>query len=584
MEFRKHSIVFRVIVICLILVFLLFSSSGIILAFQLYFSFKEENTVYLNSLAKNTSASISSILSNANKINRMLLNHVETQDILFRCQQADYTIQDYQMDSANLSYIMTTLSVGENIFFASFFDKDGNRLFQDNTFARMGSHNLFEDPWIAEHREQIDQRSIFFVSSNQLSQEPFRGYHFCMIIRPLVDLNRQVFAYIAVYVDSREFTSVLKQNFYGIQNGNSNSSVYAIRLVDSDGNIVSSTQLEEEGISYRSLDIHGDELCIQMKDFPFTVNLESNPSFFWQSLSRTLTILFSALLLLLGFFSFFIVMLLNRIFFPLKQLTSAMVNVSCGDFNTKLDESICLDMDSKQIYHGFNHMTEKIDSLIKNVYNQQIELKSAQLQSLKYQINPHFLYNTLQTLEAIGEIKNFPEIQIISTSLAQMFRYNLKEENLVPLKDEISHLETYFAIEKIRFRDQIQFSVELDPKLSNIFIPKFILQPIAENAILHGFRRKKEAYLIRIFAYQKEQQLFLEISDNGVGIPPAQLEDLQVSLANARNWSPCIRQDAIGLLNVQNRIVNISGPEYGIKIQSILEKGTTVIVCLPVTE
>ena len=168
--------------------------------------------------------------------------------------------------------------------------------------------------------------------------------------------------------------------------------------------------------------------------------------------------------------------------------------VGLGNFKLRLDEEACHDDDIRELYIGFNHMTEKIDNLITNVYEQQLVLKSAQLQSLTYQINPHFLYNTLQTIEAIAEVRDIPEVQTIATSLAQMFRYNLKPENFVPLSDELAHLKTYFSIECIRFRNQIKFDIDIGPELYSLSVPKFILQPIVENSLTHAFKGSQHSW------------------------------------------------------------------------------------------
>lgn len=582
-SFRTHSMVFRTILVCLSFVFVLFFAGGIVIGIQLYVSSREENSVYLNNLIQNICSSADSIIYNASQVNRMLLNHVATQDILYRCQQPSYTVQDYQTDLATLSYTMTTLSVGENSFFASFFDKNGNVLFPNNTFARPDSTNLFDDPWVKEHRSEIDHRYTVLVSPNQISQEAFRGYRFFMVVRPLTDLNQEVLAYIAVYADCEDFDAVLSKNLEAIRKKNGSSPVRAIRLLDSDGFIISSTNPEEVGLAYESLGISEEPLSMQVPNSPFIVKLEPNASFFLDSLKMPLFILALLLLFLLFLFSIFIIVTMDALFYPIKCLTKAMACVSEGNFEIQLDETPCKDNDIKQLFCGFNYMISQINALIKNVYNQKIQLKSAQLQSLKYQINPHFLYNTLQTLEAIGEIQNFPEIQIISSSLAQMFRYNLKEENIVPLKAELAHLETYFSIERIRFRDQIRFRIDIGQELYDILVPKFILQPIVENAIIHGFHAKGGINSILISAYQEGSKLLLKVSDNGQGIEPSRLQHLQQLLENSKSASAEITaQESIGLLNVQHRIINICGRDSGISVKSQQGNGTEVILSLPI--
>lgn len=579
----KNTIIFRITLFCLSAVCLIAVCIGLILGTKIYSLVQEENNTYLENLLHNLNLGIENLIGDANRVNRMLISHVETQNILIRCQSEGYDPQAYQNDAATLSYIVNTLTITDSHLSASFYDADGNTLFGDNVFIQSVQKNIFQEPWLKSHKEEIDNRQRFLISPNHLHQRFYRDFRPFMIIRPLKDITTQkVVAYVVIYADCKDIENLLAENIKTISSGHQNGPVSAIRLLDDEERVVASTNSWENGIRFDDLSVQGKIMVQQLEDSQFQIVIEQSGSYFFSSFCRTLAPILILSLLLLVILGVLIIMVFRKMLFPLKQLIFGMAQIGKGKFKIQLDESICHDEDIRNVYQGFNKMVTKIDALITNVYNQQILLKSAQLESLKYQINPHFLYNTLQTIESIAEIRNTPEVQIIATSLAQMFRYNLAPENLVPLKDEISHLEAYFSIERIRFRNQLNFSISISPEIYHSTVPKFILQPLVENAILHGFSSRSKDSYIKITGEQKEGKIQLHVIDNGRGIPPATLLSLQEKLVLASHLEdPVLNSESIGIMNVQKRILNCCGKEFGIKLFSNYGQGTHVVIELP---
>lgn len=582
----KNTIIFKVTSLCLSAVFLIAMIVGSILGTKIYSLLQEENKTYLENLLHNLNLGVENIISNANRANRMLISHVETQEILIRCQKDGYDAQAYQNDSATLSYIINTLTITDSLFFACFYDAQGNVLFRDNVFLQSGKINLFQDLWLLSHKESIDDRSLFLVSPNHLQQQFYRDFRPFMIIRPLKDItNQEVVAYVVVYADCRDFQSLLEENLKTISSNNQEGPVSAIRLLDGEGKVIASTNSEENGMKSSELSISGETMVKNLENAGFQIVIEQNSSYFFSTFFRTLEPILILSLLLLCTLGLLIVMVFRKILFPLKQLTFGMSRIGKGEFQVQLDESICHDDDMRNVYHGFNKMVTKINALITNVYNQQILLKSAQLQNLKYQINPHFLYNTLQTIESIAEIRDTPEVQIIATSLAQMFRYNLEPENFVPLKDEIAHLECYFSIERIRFRNHLHFTISIAPDIYDVPVPKFILQPLVENAILHGFPSHSADSCIYITGERQDDKIRIHVIDNGRGIEHSKLLELREKLLLAsQQEDPILNSDSIGISNVQKRIANCCGKEYGLNLFSDYGKGTHIVIELPLQE
>lgn len=585
-RFHTHTISFRLTVLCLTVSVLISVCICVVLITHISGLVRNENKSYLNNLLENLSSGIDTTIYNASQINRMLLIHVDIQDILMRSQRPDYTAQDYQHDREQIAIIMNSLSVTEGIFYTAFYTGGGSFLFDGNTSSYPANSDLFSNPWVLEHRKEIDSRSTFIISPVHTQKAYYGNYKPLMVIRPIKDIiSKEVTAYVVVYADSSEFQALLLKNLQSISDTVQNGPVLSIRLADTDDLVIASTNNDEFGRGIEELAPKEQLMSLQSAYSGFTIYIEPSSTYLSHSLRATLFPILGIIAVILLLFGLLMITLLQRMLIPLKNLTANMRLVGQGNFKLRLDEHACHDDDIREVYHGFNHMTEKIDNLITNVYEQQLRLKSAQLQSLTYQINPHFLYNTLQTIEAIAEVRDTPEVQTIATSLAQMFRYNLKPENFVPLSDELAHLEAYFSIERIRFRNQITFQIDLPAELYPLPVPKFVLQPIVENSLIHAFHCiSNTGNFVKITGnIISDKKLALYVTDNGAGMDAGHVDKLNQNLADAGSASAVQAKESIGLINVHQRLVNCCGPEYGLTVSSRPGEGTQVAICLPYT-
>ncbi|MBU2703737.1 LytS/YehU family sensor histidine kinase [Sporomusaceae bacterium BoRhaA] len=209
---------------------------------------------------------------------------------------------------------------------------------------------------------------------------------------------------------------------------------------------------------------------------------------------------------------------------------------------------------------------------------QQLLLLQTEYSMLKAQISPHFFFNTLTTIQAL--IMSKPEkAAALIKDLAIFFRKTLKlGSEIVSLREELDSVNTYLRIEKARFQNQMHVSINIPEKLLNHPLPVFTLQPLVENAIRHGISIKKGGGTVQIVAYYKEEQLFVKIIDDGVGISNYQLQD------NNPKFPPSSTGSGIGLCNVHRRIQKIYGSEFGLQFISIVGQGTEVTLNLPWTE
>lgn len=233
--------------------------------------------------------------------------------------------------------------------------------------------------------------------------------------------------------------------------------------------------------------------------------------------------------------------------------------------------------------------TEKIISALNGPQVVDLNKRQAQYMALQNQINPHFLYNTLESIRGEALIAGADSVADMTEALAKFFRYTItKVENLVSVQEELDNCETYFMIQKYRFGDRIEMHVECNAEdwndIMNCKIPKLTLQPILENSIIHGTELKVGTGNLIIAFERTKDRLVIWISDDGVGMDEESLAKLNSRLRRDNNtWGNAEQKEkgGIALVNVNNRIHLIFGEEYGMHIYSIPNKGTDVEITVP---
>lgn len=233
----------------------------------------------------------------------------------------------------------------------------------------------------------------------------------------------------------------------------------------------------------------------------------------------------------------------------------------------------------------FNRMLQKLDGLINKNYIQQLEKKEAELKNLQLQINPHFLYNTLETISSIAAEKQSFVICELCEKLWGIFRYSLGKNlgEYVTVADELQHTQNYLYIQQTRFKDKFEVFYNIAPETKDLMIPRFILQPIVENAIVHGLADISGEGTLEISAVRENEMLEIKVEDDGVGMPEEMVEKL-TQYINSDNKNPEEDKKSIGIRNVNQRIKLVCGNEYGIRIESVKNQGSCFTICLPLNK
>lgn len=267
-----------------------------------------------------------------------------------------------------------------------------------------------------------------------------------------------------------------------------------------------------------------------------------------------------------------------RITRPIKQLTSYMNQVKTGQLDVDID--VTSPDEIGILSRRFRTMMDTINNLILREYRLEIANKTNQLKALQAQIDPHFLYNSLQSIGTLALQHNVPRIYSLLSSLANMMRYNMRNsEGKVTLQDEINHVRLYLELQKQRFRDQLDITWDLDPESLTTPVPKMILQPIVENYFKHGMNTHAGVGHISISSsISEDRRLIVVVENNGSSIEEAELASIRSKLATAYGHPD--RNDAgnesIGLLNVLMRLNLYSDNKAGLTIENVVPHGVKV--------
>ncbi|MZQ83192.1 HAMP domain-containing protein [Paenibacillus sp. 5J-6] len=268
------------------------------------------------------------------------------------------------------------------------------------------------------------------------------------------------------------------------------------------------------------------------------------------------------------YLSFFISRHLSR---PIKLLQSSMKQVEKGDFSIRSEFQSGNEIG--QLSQTFNIMVGRIKDLMNQIIQNEESKRKSEMKLLEAQINPHFLYNTLDSIIWMAERKKHEEVVLMTSSLAKLFRAIINKNNeTVPVRVEIEHITNYLLIQTLRYKDKLDFQIDVDPGILDIHIPKIILQPIVENAIYHGIKNSLEPGLVHITGKEDGDTIVFVVADNGVGMEPEKLDHI------LKMKDGIIR--GIGVSNVHERI-KLFGHEFGLSFRSEKWEGTEVTIVLP---
>lgn len=270
------------------------------------------------------------------------------------------------------------------------------------------------------------------------------------------------------------------------------------------------------------------------------------------------------------------VLISNSITKPVKELCGVTDKISKGDFTARA--GVTTEDEVAQLAGSVNHMSEQLEIMVNQIKEDERKMRYAELRLLQEQINPHFLYNTLDTIVWLIECNWSEKAMHMVVSLSDFFRLVLSHgKEFISIQDEERHIRSYLEIQQVRYCDILEYEIAIEPELYQYKILKLSLQPIVENALYHGIKYKRAKGKIEITGTMQEGKIYLAVKDTGVGMSREQLEKLREDIKQ-----PCKETEAgFGLANVNERIRIHFGTEYGMTIDSVEGEGTTVRLVIP---
>lgn len=297
---------------------------------------------------------------------------------------------------------------------------------------------------------------------------------------------------------------------------------------------------------------------------------------FYKNMKRRIIITALVVLAMLGISLLFVWIATLRIAKPTRELLESMKTL--GKENRYPRVKVITQDEIGMIGTEYNRMAENIETLIEKVYKMELAQKQAELEFLQMQINPHFLYNALDTIswKALGEGNT--DVSEMSIALAELLRATIKKESFISLKEEMSTVKDYLYIQEQRFGDKISVDYQIDENLEDYQVPNFILQPLIENAIIHGLEPKVEKGKLLLRIKKQGEKLYFLIADDGVGMSEREIEIL---------YEQCEENDtskSIGIKNVYRRLILCYGENSRLYIKSKKNKGTEIRFSIPLQE
>lgn len=260
---------------------------------------------------------------------------------------------------------------------------------------------------------------------------------------------------------------------------------------------------------------------------------------------------------------------------PIQKLRDSMKKVQEGDFSVS-DVVVDSKNEIGSLTKSFDVMTHRIHELMEQNVHEQEEKRKSELKALQSQINPHFLYNTLDSIIWMAEGKKNEEVVLMTASLARLLRQSISnEDEVVPIANEVEYARGYLTIQKMRYKDKLEFQIDVDPSILHIPLIKLVLQPIIENAIYHGLKYKESKGLLIIKGFPKDGNAVLQVIDDGVGMDEETLAHIYDR--HKVNY----HSNGVGVYNVQKRLKLYYGEDYGITYESVVGKGTTATITIP---
>lgn len=525
-------------------------------------------------------------------------------------EQVNLNLDSYLRSMMKISNTTYYSVIKKNDFSKNNVNKELNLLYESNKdslvsiciFSEYGQ--VVSASPVAQVKDSVDPRqSEWFINAKNKSEnlhfstphvqnlfiDPNYKYRWVVSLSRAVDITYSGKIASGVMLVDMNFTGI-EQLFRNVNVGNSGY----IYLIDSEGEIIYhprqqliySNLIQENNIVASNYEdgnhkekFNGENRVVTVKTVGYTgwkiVCVTPMKDITYSYRPMGIFVLFVMLFLMT------ILILLNmfvssRITNPIVELERSVKKFESGEKNIGINIS-----GSYEIQHlgkAIKSMVEQMNILMENIIHEQESKRKSELNALQAQINPHFLYNTLDSIVWMIENENYDGAIIMVTALARLFRISLsKGKNVIPLSDEIEHVRNYLTIQNIRYKNKFTYKIECEEETLNLASIKLVIQPLVENAIKHGMEFMDGDGEIIVKSYIENEELFIDVIDNGLGMPQETAEQILRGEKKLKG-----KGSGIGLKNVNERIQIYFGKIYGLQIYSEPDEGTTIRIHIPI--
>ncbi len=500
-------------------------------------------------------------------------------------------------EEEGLSNLINAISSNKKYIFASFlFETKGYPIIHYLPVGVLAQQYFaYNDQWFIK---SIEASGLPIVSETFPKMETMpkyknrTGYVFA-VSRAIKDLNSvEILGVISVFVDAALFEesiekiqSISGERFLIVSNDgvliyDSESSNISKKIHETDMSFLDMQTILNSGENY-SVNHEGQDYLImptQIQESEWMFVRVVPEAGLEKGIKATQLRLVSIIIAFFAFCLFVAFILSSGITKPIKKILTVMKVAGKGDLSVRAETKGTDEMN--QLGHGFNSMIAEIEELIHDVYISNYKKKEAELNALQAQINPHFIYNTLESIRMMAKTNGDEDASRMLFVLGKLLRYGINaKKQIVTITEEIDHLKDYIKLQNHRFDEKFDLIIDVNKELLTIKIIKLVFQPVVENAIFHALETIEGKGIITLKGYIKGTDAVFEIIDNGLGMSQSQLEAINTSINDFDVQHDGSR--GIGLRNINERIKLYFGIEYGLKIYSVLNEGTKVVIKIP---
>lgn len=449
--------------------------------------------------------------------------------------------------------------------------------------------NIVDQEWFTSAMDQMENLHFSVPHVQNLFDDTSYRYYWVISLSHTVELTFGGSTKLGVLLVDMNYSSIQQL----LSKTNNDSSSEYVYLMDNNGEIIYHPR---QNLIYADLYRENNQVALTYDDGSVEETFEGEQRLVtvktisytgWKLVSVTPMSSFDMGLLETRYFAVILIMLSLLAIVVLNQLVSVQISRPLVQLNESVKElergnlspdiSVGGSLEIEHLGRTLRSTVAQLRQLMDDILVEQEEKRKSELDALQSQINPHFLYNTLDSIVWMIEDERYKEAIFMITELASLFRVSLSQgKNIIRLEEELGHAKNYMNIQKVRYKNVFSVEYDIDPEILSCCVVKLVVQPLLENAIYHGVECMDGDGVIRVTARRSGEDVYIVVSDNGIGMPPEAVSKLLTESDRAHEHG-----SGVGLVNVHKRIQLRFGPEYGLEIESRSDEGTTVRVHIP---